>query len=183
MKYLFLVMVSIMIMGCSQKVEHTSFSSDIVNKYALDDFDMKNIQFFVSNDIILYKEKAVDASSVIDGKLVVNQSQHSNVIKIEAGTPCVVVCSSSHQIKVSFDNGIELTFLNPHKKCCKKNTKYYLAANKVKNGVATVDILGETYIVQQKSAFAYLTIEKEYFEESDKNSLIAEGRVVGEFNN
>ena len=176
MKYLFLVFISIFIAGCAEK-GHTGFVSNMVSKYALDDFDMKNIQFYTSHDIILYKDNFVDYASVVDGKLVVNQQEYSNVIKIEAGTPCVVVCNDKKSIRVSFDNEIELTFLK-REKCKQKSGKYFLAANKVEKNVATVEIQGETYIVQNRSGESYLTIDKEFFADSSQNSFVSEGKRV-----
>lgn len=176
MKYLFLVLVAIFTVGCAQK-EHTSFVSNMVSKYALDEYDMKNIQFYTSHDITLYKDSSTDSVSIENGKLVLNQKEHLNIIKIEAGTPCVVVCSDEKSIRVSFDNEIELTFLK-REMCKPKPSKYYLAANWVKDNVATVVIQGENYIVQNRSALAYLTIEKEFFSDSQENAFISEGKRV-----
>ena len=176
MKYLFLVFISIFMAGCAQK-EHSSFVSNMVSKYALDDYDMKNIQFYTSHDITLYKDNSMDYASVEDGKLVVNQKEHLNVIKIEAGTPCVVVCSDEKSIRVSFNDEIELTFLK-REKCKNKYGKYYLAANSVKGNIAMVEIQGENYIVQSRSGESYLTIDKESFADSNQDSFISEGRRI-----
>jgi len=178
MKYLSLVFISIFMIGCAQK-EHMSFTSDMPAKYALDDFDMKNIQFYTSHDITLYRDNSINSASVVDGTLVVNKKEHSNILKIKAGTPCVVVCSNEKLIRVSFENDIELTFLK-RENCHQKNqvSKYYLAANIVKDNRATVEIHGETYIVQNKSGQSYLTIDKEFLTDTHQEASLVEGRKV-----
>jgi len=187
MKYILLVVLSILFISCTEKpapepiviekIEHSDFLSSMINEYSLRQENLKKIQFYTSHDIVLHKQKRLGSVSVREGTLLIDKSSQSEELIIKALTPCVFIRGNEEKITVKFED-IVLDFVNPCFKSVSKNGKYYLAAMSWVDNVGTININGVRYKALGMSGDAYLSIDKKSLENTQRGTTIVEGRVV-----
>ena len=192
MKYVFLIVLSLLFVSCAQKptpkiadpvvtekLEHSDFMSNMIKEYSLTQENLQEIQFYTSHDITLHKQTQVNSISIsTEGTLLVDKTSNSNEIIIKASTPCRFVKGDKALISVAFDNNMTLNFVNPCAKGCSTNSRYYLAAQKWDDKVGTLSIKGEDYKVLGVSADTYLTINKKSLENHKRESVVLKGLLV-----
>ena len=186
MKYIFMLILSIFIIGCAEKpkplivekIEQSDFMSQMISQYSLNDAKLQKIQFYISHDIVLHKQNAKDSTSVSKGTLLVHTDSQSKEILIKAGTPCLFIEGNEQYITVLFDNNIRLKFVNPYQKCCAKSSRYYLAANHWIDNIGTLNIAGSCYKALGVSGQSYLKIDKKSLMNNRRNSLVLKGKKV-----
>ena len=188
MKYIFLIVASLLLISCAkkpvleptvvEKIEHSDFMSKMISEYSLSQENLKNLQFYVSHDIVLHKQSRVDSASVSKGTLLLDSSSESNEIIIKAGTPCLFVEGDEKLITIGFDNDVVLNFANPCSEGCVKNAKYYLAADSWIDQIGTLQVKGMTYTALGVSGKSYLCIDKKSLENNRRNSITLKGIKV-----
>jgi len=188
MKYIFLIVLSLLFVSCTEKpvpkpltlekVEHSDFVSGMISKYSLSQNSLKKIQFYTSHDIVLYKQSSVDSVSISNGTLLIDKMSKSNELIIKASTPCLFIQGDEKEITVAFDNNIVLNFVNPCFKCCSKSGKYYLAADNWVENIGTINIKGSLYKALGVSGQTYLLINKKSLENNSRKSIILKGRTL-----
>ena len=128
MKYILLSLTTLFILAsCGIKVPLTA---DIKKQYNLDEDNLKNVQFYVSDEIILEQssEKGTKGTTN-DGTLVNTESNEKSRLIILPRTKCVFDgYVDSTTLKIRFENGAgrTLTFaINPNR----SRDKYYFKAD------------------------------------------------------
>jgi len=140
--------------------------------------EMKGIQFYLSDPIVLYREAKKGDVSVREGKIKIRNGRKVEEIVFEKGTPGVYLFSPKrNHIAVSFEGGGDDRYLifgpNP-----KFRSKYVLLAkdwNK-KNGKISYD--GKTYSTPSSSAYAGLEVDLDKVQDTDIKTRTAKGRRV-----
>lgn len=188
MKYILLSLLSLFLVSCAEKpapkpiiihtVEHSTFLSQMISDYSLSQEDLKNIQFYTSHDIILYKQNSVDDISISKGTLLIDKVSDSKEIIIKAMTPCLFIRGNDKEITVEFDNNVVLNFVKQSCTCATTDKKYYLGAKKWIGKIGTLSVNGILYQALRTSGEAYLTIDKKSLEKDTRESITLKGKTI-----
>ncbi|MFO0554545.1 MAG: DNA-directed RNA polymerase [Polyangiaceae bacterium] len=94
--------------GCASYVP---FTQEIRDGHALASDDLKNLQFYNSDEIVLHREVSRDGRRVTAGhKLLVIAGKQVEEVVIEPRTPGVIIASTPTTLRVSFEEGTWLEF-------------------------------------------------------------------------
>jgi len=114
-KMFFFFMIGLFLSSCSQKL--TPFSQRMYDDFGWSDSDLKSIQFYLSDDIVLRREKGADDSQIRDGKIRVKDDRQVDEVVFKKGTPGVVVFTpKENRLAVSFDRSDNYLVFGPSKK-------------------------------------------------------------------
>ncbi len=187
-KYILLSLLSLFLVSCAEKptpksvaihtIENSAFLSQMITDYSLNQEDLKNIQFYTSHDIILYKQDSVNNISISKGTLLVNKLSNSKEIVIKAMTPCLFIRGNNKEITVEFDNNVILNFVKQSCKCNLSDKKYYFGAQKWIDNIGIVKVNGVLYKALGTSGQAYLTFDKKSLKNSTSESLTLKGKRI-----
>jgi len=102
----------------------TPFTQDIYADLNPNEEQIKSVQFYLSQDILLYKTMNRDEAIVEKGKIKFNEKQKSEEVLIPRGTPGVVVfLPKENRFAVSFeDDNDKFLIFGPNKKLGDKYT-------------------------------------------------------------
>ena len=176
-KFLFYIIgLSVLLSSCSKQL--TYFTEDLYQENNWSENDLKRIQFYVSQDITLYRSLEGGTSQIKDGKIEVKDRRKVDQITIEAGTPGTLVFSpDDDKYAVSFDNSGAFLMFGPG-----KNTRgrYTLKAKRWKDrrggGIITYD--NQEYSTSSESAYAALMVDLRKARKSVVTKKTASGRKV-----
>lgn len=143
--------------SCSNKLKY--FTEDMYYDYRWTDSELAQIQFYLSEDIILQKERSRESSRIKDGKIRIKEGVELEEIVIPKGTPGVFVKSpKGNQLAISFDDSDQQRVLmfGPN---AKANGKYVLLAKKWKRNWGTITYGNQVYETSSASAYAALMVD------------------------
>lgn len=167
----FLVILS----SCSP--EMVPFSTDIENEIGLNKEQLKNVQFYVSGPIVLYRELSNNITQVTRGEIQFKNDRQVEQIVIPPSTPGVVINGSGERLGVSFEKGTDRYLVfgrNP-----RQSNAYTLLAKDWKNNEGIVEYDGQEYKINTASASTYLVVDMKRFKDLKVSSRTAKGRSVG----
>ena len=165
-----------MLSSCSKNL--TYFTSDLVEDYSWGERELKRIQFYVSEDIYLYKTEKGGSSQIRDGKIQIKDQRKVDEIVIKEGTPgTLMFMPSENKFAVSFDDSGNHLMFSPGKKT---KGKFTLRAKKwLERGKGGVITYGEEeYYTTTSSAYAALMVDLNKANKSEHKSERASGRKV-----
>lgn len=174
---IFLVIgVSILASSCSKQL--TYFTQDLYEENNWSESDLKRIQFYVSQDIELYRTATGGNTEISDGKIEVKDRRKVDQIVIKKGTPGTLIFSpKDDRYAVSFDNSGAYLMFGPGKKT---RGRYTLRAKEWKGrgqgGVITYD--DREYYTDTGSAYAALMVDLRKARKSEVNTKTVSGRKV-----
>jgi len=154
MKQIILLLSTIVIFSSCKTL--TPFTETIRQKNNLSLQDLKSVQFYTSQDILLNREISNSKNQIISGKIKVENNRQIEEILIPHGTPCLVVDTTKNgRIKLSFSQNDEksLTFgLTPN------SPRYVLLAEKWNGKEGDVHYGSDVYITKGFSYNANLEV-------------------------
>lgn len=159
--------------SCSPKVAYTNY---LVNKYKLTESDLKKIQFYTSEDIILTTQESNSKTETSDGSLVISSNTSEDQILIKKGTPGVMEKQiGSDKISISFEvgEGKYLVFGSNGQR-----EPFKLQAEKWEGGRGKLMYAGKTYYATGLSGNSYLLIQIKKFQKRKSNQTVVEGRKI-----
>lgn len=160
--------------SCHRKVP---FTNQVRAEHSLTESDIRRIQFYLSDDIVLQRaEKNKDEKGTEGGKLVVSSAASMEQVAIPEGTPGVVVkVFDNKKIAVSFEDTDDkyLVFGDPD-----GSGRYTLLAADWKNSRGKVNYAGKTYYAMPGSEKAYLIFELQKVRKFKKDQRTVGGRKV-----
>ncbi len=96
--------------SCSQTL--TPFSIDLYDKYRWSNEELKNIQFYLSDDIVLYKKIDGSEASIDNGKINIRKEKKGEKIVFKRGTPGVFLFSpKNNRFAISFHDKDDTKYL------------------------------------------------------------------------
>jgi hypothetical protein len=155
----------------------TPFTRSLYDKNNWSDSDLKRIQFYLSDDLIIYRNVEEGTSQISGGEIKMINGVKSEQIKFRKGTPGVFINRPKEDhFAISFENGDDTRFLmfgpNP-----KRDGEYTLLASEWNKRSGKVTYSGEKfktisdYIPQ---LMVNMKLKKQYSEENRR----AGGRKV-----
>lgn len=150
---------------CSCNTQKVAYTSDIQSNYRFSEEKLKTIQFYTSEQIILYVTSNNDRTNIHDGKITISESQVVDRIIIPANTPCVLE-------KKLNDNTFLLSF-EKNKVLCFSNTGnvYSIAASIWTDNEGLVKYGDKNYFTMSRSTFLTIKMKK-------LNSIISKERTL-----
>ena len=102
-----MALASQVLTGCASMVP---FTHEIRTEHDLAAEDLKGLQFYVSNDVVLRREAEVRGRTIDDGQLKLHAGKTIEEIVIAEHTPGVAVAMDATSITISFEEGSALDF-------------------------------------------------------------------------
>ena len=176
-KYLSILFLGIMTLNaCSPKLR--PFTQDLYNDFNWSDSELKRIQFYVSDDIVLHREAKSGQSEIISGEIKVVDGRRVEEVIIRRGTPGVLLFKpKDNRFAVSFEEGSDERFLmfGPSPKA---NGRYVLLASDWNRRKGKVSYDGKTFTTPSSSAFAALMVDLRKINKVSVKSRQAGGRKI-----
>jgi len=175
MKNLLILAIGILTLSsCSKNL--VPYSQNIQDKYNISDAEMKQVQFYTSNDILIFRNISDADTRVISGQIKIQNGREVEEVVIPKGTPGVIVWDDAQKrYGVSFDNDNEFLTFGPNPK---KAHRYYLMATEWNQKIGTVTFNGQEYKTTPKSADAYLLVDLKKIDKVDVDRKVLKGRTV-----
>src|SRR6056297_1023909 len=161
--------------ACSKNL--TYLHRNAVEDSRMLDKDMKGIQFYLSNELILERSLTQKKSQVRDGKIIVENAGEVERIRIPAESPGVFVFSpDGEKMAISFseDDDAYLMFgPNPN-----ENNRYTLLGKKWKRNYGEVTFKNKTYFVDRNASMVGLLVDLNYQQNKRERRKTLRGRRI-----
>jgi len=148
------LILSLLLTSCSRKV---AFTVDVRQQYNFSVDKLKKIQFYTSEEIVLYKSKESGDANVFDGKVYMRNDKSIEKIIIKRNTLCVLVDtlgSNKFLISAEYGEGKVLLFGNNP-----ENT-YSLMAKNWNGTTGSVKYANNNYITANGSTILLVKMRK-----------------------
>lgn len=173
--WLFLVLV-IGMSACTQNLQ--PFTQNLYDDYRWTDNDLKRIQFYLSDDIVMSRESNSGKSAIEGGEIKVVEGRNVEEVIIPKGTPGAFLFSpKSDRFAVSFEANNDALFLmfgpNP-----KAGDRYVLLASEWKKRGGKVTYGDKKWRVNYNGAWAGLMVDLKKIKKVSVSKSRAKGRVI-----
>ena len=154
---LFFAVLIATLASCSPRL--TPFTANLRNKYEWTDADLEKIQFYLSDDIILYREIKDGNAKIADGAIKIKNGRKVEEIKFPKRTPGVFVLEpKTNQFAISFETTDDNRYLmfGPSKK---RGAEFVLLAADWKKDRGRISYNDKIYYTSDESAYASLMVD------------------------
>lgn len=153
------------------------FTEDMYDEYQWSERELKRIQFYVSQDIILYRGLSDSNSKIEDGKIKVNSDRKVEEVVIKKGTPGIFVqAPKDNRFAISFGDGKgQFLMFGPN---AKANGRFVLLAKNWDRRSGQISYGGQIYETGSESAYAALMVDIKRARKTKYDSKEAKGRRV-----
>jgi hypothetical protein len=169
----FLVATVVLLSSCSPKIP---FTQSIREKHNLTAEELRRIQFYLSDPVVLRRGNSQSAKGTDEGALVIKSEKNIDQVSFKANTPGTVnEVASNSALKISFEDGPEklLVFSTD------KNGFYSLKAmNWEKEGRGTINYGGQTYTAAPGSSNAILLFKMKSLKDVEVNDKVVKGKRI-----
>lgn len=93
--------LTLLFSSCSTKRE---FTSSMRYNYGLSEPQLKQLQFYTSEEITLYRSQENVRTRIKSGKLIISNTQDDQTIIIPKDTPCILVKDQGETFVLSFES-------------------------------------------------------------------------------
>jgi hypothetical protein len=175
MRSIIIAALALMTLGSCKNL--VPFTDSLKTKYNLSDDQLKHLQFYVSDPIVLQRKiTAENNTQVAAGKIKIVNGEKVEEVVVPTGTRGVLVKDDNGKFEISFekDDSYYLRFgTNPN-----RYASYVLLASDWHGKVGTVTYAGNKYYTSPGSADAVLLVDMHKISSYQKDSRIAKGRKV-----
>ncbi len=174
-KIILFALAAIFISSCATKLP---FSTQVREKYKLNEMELSKLQFYLSDDIVITKGSAVKGGKTMeDGELVISSESMKDKIIFKQGTEGLFESiPGTNKIAIRFEvgEGKYLVFGAKNPK-----SPYSLQAQDWKsNGVGVLQYGGETYHASISSGNAYLMFKLKRSQKHTEKQHVVGGMKV-----
>ena len=173
MKYLSLCCGLILFASCGQNLKY--FTTDLYDQYRWSDAELKRIQFYVSQDIVLYRGSSDGGTRIKDGQIRVESARNVEEVVIKRGTPGVFIDSPrNNHFAIRFeDERDHYLMFGPNKKA---GGRFLLMAKDWDSNSGEITYGGQVYETTSASAYAALMVDIKRAKKTKDRSKTAEGQ-------
>ncbi|MGB0884863.1 MAG: hypothetical protein ACPGVH_02170 [Chitinophagales bacterium] len=176
MKNLILVFLSVILLSACKTL--VPFTQDLKNDNGWKEAELKQIQFYASNSIVLHRQLSQSETAIESGKIKIRNGKKVEEIIIKKGTPGVLTSMpDGKRMAISFeiDDSHYLTF-GPYSN---KGDRYYLMLKEFKkNQYAKVTYVDKAFYIAPESLNAFLQIDIKKILKEDRKQRVAGGRKI-----
>jgi hypothetical protein len=167
--------------GSSNKISnYTPFTRDLKQKLEVDNIDLKEVQFYVDQKLILNRNLGSQDISVKNGVVKMSNGKYINEVVIPSLTPGVCMGAENDKLLVSFEKGNSYLAFGPGSGFTANN--YVLYGTEWKLGTAMVTYDSEKFRAHcgtcSDVASATLVIRKKELEKLSRKKRTATGRTI-----
>ncbi len=161
--------------SCSSKL--TPLTKGMVSELDWSEKDLKKIQFYLSKDVVLWRDLGTEESRIRDGRVKIVDGRKVEEVIFKKNTPGLVIFSPKGQnIAVSFDSSDEKYLMfGPSKKV---NGRYVLLAKDWQKNRGKVRYNGKIYNTSSESAYANLLLDIKLAKSTEYRKQEASGRRI-----
>lgn len=142
--------------SCSPRL--TTLTQKVMSENQWEEKDLKRIQFYLSNDIVLTRKQSTDKSTIRKGEVQVTKGQKVEQIVFKRGTPGLIVnYPKKGQVAISFDARDDEKFL-VFGKNKNMNNKYTLMGSNWTSESGVVNYANEKWSVSSDAAYVNLLL-------------------------
>ncbi len=171
---LFMLLV-IMASSCSKSL--TPFSQRLYEEYNWNDTELRKIQFYLSDDIVLRRSFGSNETAISNGQIKIIDGREVEQVIFKKGTPGVYVFSpKENRFGISFESNDDSYLMfgpNP-----KQNERYVLLAKEWDRSKGKVTYKGNTYSTDSRSAYTTLMVDLNKANKTRYESTKVSGRKV-----
>ncbi len=153
------------------------FTQQLKEQNNLKPEELKSIQFYTSNDLVLRRGENKDTKETSNGELNIVKDAKMEEVFIKAGTPCVIKeVVDGNRVTVSFDKGAAkyLVFGSINN----RDGYYTLMALDWKNGKGKVNYGEKTYMSSPGSKDVFLVLKMKTLEQFQVDRQVEKGAVI-----
>ncbi len=172
---LFCCIVTLLTSACAPSL--SPFTQRLQKENRWSTTELKQIQFYLSKDIVLYRQASSGDSKIEDGKIRMVDGRRIREVIIPKGTPGVLIdLPKQNRFAVSFEKADDRFLLfgpNP-----KRGNRYVLLAKEWKRNRGKVLYGGETYYTNGENSLATLMVDLKKSRKVSVKSRTAKGRTL-----
>jgi len=167
------IALGIFLQSCAPKVP---FTGEIRKKYQLTSDELRQLQFYVSHDIILTRtSEEAKTKTTEDGQLKIVGGKAYDEVFIKAGTPGVIEkVIDQNRIGVSFENGKYIVFGDPEN----SGRNYTMLAAEWKNNRGVLMYGEQEYYANRGASNIFLNFKMNKLNKIQKESRVVKGRKL-----
>ena len=174
--FLFLGGLLFIMSSCSPKL--TPFTQKLYDQNKWSESELKSIQFYLSEDIVLRREASSGSSTIEGGEIKMVDGKKLEEVVVKEGTPGVLVfLPKQNRFAVSFESENDERYLmfgpNP-----KAGNRYVLLASDWKRNRGKVSYDGKPFFTPSQSAYAALLVDLKKVRKVSVKSHTAKGRKI-----
>ncbi|NND06916.1 MAG: hypothetical protein HKN87_11100 [Saprospiraceae bacterium] len=172
----FLTILSVTaLVSCSPN--YKPFTVDLQDSYNWSEDELKKIQFYLSQEIVLQRNLSKGESVIEGGKIQVREGRRIEEIRIPEGTPGVLMfMPKPNRLAISFERGKDrFLIFGPHPK---RDGTYVLLGSDWDRRSGEVTYRGKKYRTSSQSAYAALLVDLERVSKVSLARHTAKGRTV-----
>lgn len=176
MKLLILAVVVATLSSCAPTLKY--YTKDIHDDSRWSDSELQKIQFYLSNDIILWRDISRGESVITNGKIKMVDGREVEEVIIKKGTKGAYLFSpQKNHYAIGFDAADDSKYLvfGPSEKV---NGRYVLLAKDWDRRYGSVTYGDKVYKTTNESAFAYLMVDLDKKHSTKVSSNKPSGRTV-----
>jgi hypothetical protein len=174
MKNLILLFTAIITLSsCKNMVPYTDA---LRQKYNWSESDLKRIQFYTSDAIILQRKVVDGETRIQEGKIKTINGEKIEEIIIRSGTQGILVQEASGKLSISFEKNNSY-FINFGKNV-NMNNRFSIAFSSLQNKIGTINYNGTKYFTAPETVDAILMVDMRRIDNSELNQRVAKGRKV-----
>ena len=148
------------------------FTEPMLKEFKLDVKNIKNVQFYLSAEIVMFKIEEDQAQGKQGGSFVQKQGGLSQKIRIRPNTPCIVErIDKDGFFYVRFEEGVNKTL--KFKRA--DNNRYYLDTEFINNR-HQIEYGNEQYFVTNPSLISFIMVQVIKTKDSPNERVISKGK-------
>jgi hypothetical protein len=175
MRIFLLLAISISLTSCGPTLTH--FTQDLYDQYDWSERELRRIQFYLSDELVLQRQIGSGSSQIIKGEIKVVDGRKVEEIVIKRGTPGVMeFMPKKERIGVAFEDGSNRYLMfgpNPN-----YDNRYTLLASEWTREYGRVTYDGKEYYAQIGRELAGLMVDLKRISDIDRKSRQAEGKKI-----
>ena len=177
MKYTFYLLLAVVLFqSCSPRL--TPLTDDLVRENRWSEDQMRQIQFYLSENVTLSRQLGGSATEITSGEIKVIDGRKVEQVVIAKGTPGIALFSPKKELlAISFEAGSDKRFLvfGPSPKM---GGRYVLRAKEWNRRSGRVTYDEKLYRVDGRSAYATLMVDLKKISRTVLDSRKASGRTI-----
>jgi|AntRauTorckE5430_2_1112549.scaffolds.fasta_scaffold17246_1 hypothetical protein len=172
----FAMLTAVLLTSCGPTL--SPFTAQIYDEGRFTESELKGIQFYLSEPIVLTRELRAEKAEVISGEIKLVNGQQVEQVVIPKGTPGAVLFTPDRErLAISFESGNDNRYLifgpNPS-----MSERYTLRASDWKRRAAVVTYDGRKWRAGESAALATLLVDLRKINQVSVKSRTASGRRV-----
>jgi len=153
------------------------FTEDLQASQKWGERELKKVQFYLSDDIVLRRQLSDGETAIEGGKIFMEEGRRIEEVVFAEDTPGILMfMPKTNRMAISFENGKDRFLMfgpNP-----KANDRYVLLASDWNRARGKVNYNGKEYSTSTRSAFAGLMVDLSRIERVTVNRRKAKGRTI-----